>query len=254
MGLKSEGRAVSYAWTKHSPFVYRPNMKRLTVLFLLGIAGIALGVMIGMPLMSVTFVGIALMPVALLIPPRTRVDATGDRVVAHRQPVHRNTAFWLSLVCGFVSVAMFTLMATGASQAWRLVIPALAAASVAPILGVASYRDRGPLVISSEGVTFGNGARYVFGDATIVFRELSNGVPSVTFESMDSGVHRSTRLLTRPYNLDFDSVMSTLDHLQECCADGRAVTAAEIEAMLTAAPPDVGVGETVTITVPVGAG
>ncbi|NDZ95121.1 hypothetical protein G3I13_07015 [Streptomyces sp. SID6673] len=153
-----------------------------------------------------------------------------------------------------MSLSIFAAMAAGASQAWRLAIPAVLGAGIVPVLCVASYRDRGPLVISPHGIEFGNGARYAFDDAKMNVSHLSNGVPALTLEGEQSGSTRSTRLLTRAYNLDFDSVASTLDHLQECCADGRAVTPAEIKAMLTAAPPDVGVGETVTITVPVGAG
>lgn len=131
-------------------------------------------------------------------------------------------------------------------------VSAVAGASVLPVLGVAGYRYRGPLTVSSSGITFGNGARHAFGDATIVVRVLSNGVPAVIFTTIHQGAQQESRLLARPYHLDFNSLMSTIEQLQAWHNDGFYTAPAEIAAMLTVSAPDgVETGHNIQITVPV---
>ncbi|NDZ92871.1 hypothetical protein G3I13_19690 [Streptomyces sp. SID6673] len=248
--MNNSENLLTMRWAKYSSFVYRPNFFRLATVFAIGLAGVVLSFAMAVPLMAVVCTAIALIPVVLVIPQCRRVEAERDRVVVRRQPLLRNAVLWLSVVCGVAAVATVALMATGVAQDWRLVISAAGFACVAPILGVASYRDRGPLTVSSTDITFGNGMRYAFNGATISYRELSNGVPAVFCESARDGVKRSTRLLARPYDLDFNTLMSTLEQLQAWHRQGRSTTSVEIRAMLTVIPPgNVELGESVQLEV-----
>lgn len=246
MGLNNSASSLSMTWVKYSSFVYRPNFFRLAVVFVIGLAGVGLSIAMTAPLMVIVCLAIALIPVVLVIPQRRRIEIGRDCVVVHRQPPTRNGVLWLSVVCGAAAVATIALIATGASQDWRLVISAVGFACVAPILGLASYRDRGPMTISSTDITFGNGTRYSFGEDKISYRELSNGVPAVICESVRDGTKRSTRLLARPYDLDFNTLLSTIEQLEAWHREGRPTSPAEIKAMLMVPPPaGIEVGESV---------
>lgn len=248
MALNNSEGSLTMTWARYSSFVYRPNFFRLAVIFVIGSVGTVVSLAIAVPVMAIVCAAIALIPVVLVIPQRRRVEPARNHVVVRRQPLLRNAALWLSAICGVAAVATVVAMATGSAQDWRLVISAAAFGCVAPILGFASYRDRGPLTLSSRGITFGNGARYTFGDDTIEHHDLSNKVPAVICESARDGVKTSTRLLARPYDLDFNTLMSTLEQLQTWHRDGRVASPAEIKAMLTVTPPDnVDVGQSVQI-------
>ncbi|MDL9949077.1 hypothetical protein QSJ19_26590, partial [Gordonia sp. ABSL11-1] len=226
MALNNSEGSLTMTWARYSSFAYRPNYYRLAFVFAIGLAGGALSIAVAIPVMAIVCAAIALIPVVLVIPQRRRVELAPNYVVVRRQPLMRNAALWLSAICGVAAAATVVAMATGSAQDWRLVISAVAFGCVAPILGFASYRDRGPLTLSSTGITFGNGARYTFGDDTIEHHDLSNKVPAVICVSARDGVTRSTRLLARPYDLDFNTLMSTIEQLQTWHRDGRTASPA----------------------------
>lgn len=254
MGLSDGKQSMVFDWTKRSSFVYRPSLPALVGIGLLGVAGVALSTAMGMPALAIASAAIALIPVPMVIPPRTAVDVVAGEVAVRRQPFYTNPALWLAMVCALLSASSFVSMGLGVPQAWRLVIPAVLCAGIVPVLLTGCFRDRGPLRISPARVLFGNGRTYDFANVDMRFQELSNGVPALIFSGPE-GKAQSTRLLARAYNLDFSSLMSALEQLQVWDRQGRIVTPAAIKAMLTVTPPrDVEVGDTVQLTVAVASG
>ncbi|MGC5258190.1 hypothetical protein ACPXCG_17745 [Gordonia sp. DT218] len=138
----------------------------------------------------------------------------------------------------------------GYSGAGRMLLPALMGVALVPVLLTVSYRERGPLVIDDGGVEFGDGMRFDFGSTTVGFLVMSNGVPAIELKSAKVRRGRPRRLLHRPYNVDFNTMLSTIEQLQVWHAQGRWATPAEIHAMLNVSTPtDVEIGETVTLGV-----
>ncbi|MGV9710002.1 hypothetical protein ACWDTI_05000 [Gordonia sp. NPDC003424] len=153
-----------------------------------------------------------------------------------------------------MSVGMIAAVALGYWQAWRLVIPAVLGLGLVPVLAVVSHRERGPLLLRGDGVGLGDGSHYEFGSAAVDFEVLSNGVPAIRL-TRDGESSRARRLMHRPYNLDFNTLLSTIDQLQTWHAQARPTTPAEINAMLTVVQPnDVPIGASVRLDVLVHAG
>ncbi|MGC4960914.1 hypothetical protein [Gordonia sp. DT101] len=198
------------------------------------------------------FAALVLLPVAMLVPFRTKLVVQDSGVEVHRQPFYSNPVLIIALMSGLTSAGMITAIALGYWQAWRLVIPAFGGLVLVPLLGVVSFRDRGPLLVRADGVIFGNGARYEFDSAAAHFSVLSNGVPAIEFIHTTGEASRRRRVVHRPYNIDFNTMLSTFEQLQAWHSHGHRVTPAEIKALLTVTPPDdVEIGESVLIEVPV---
>ncbi|WAC57572.1 hypothetical protein [Gordonia sp. SL306] len=192
----------------------------------------------------------ALIPVAARAPLRTKLMMRCDHVAVYRQPFYANPGVTLSLLCGVMAGGMIGAFLLGYSDAGRMLFPALMSAALVPVLLTVSYRERGPLVIDGAGIEFGDGRRFDFESTTVGFLMMSNGVPAIELRSATLRSGRTRRLLHRPYNVDFNTMLSTIEQLQGWHAQGRWATPAEIQAMLSVSTPsDVEIGESVTIGV-----
>ncbi|MDL9949076.1 hypothetical protein QSJ19_26585, partial [Gordonia sp. ABSL11-1] len=185
-------------------------------MLVLVVTGCVVSIALSLPLIAFAFAALVLLPVAMVAPLRTKVIAQQRGVEVHRQPFYSNPVILIALMSGLISAGMIVAIAIGYWQAWRLVIPAFGGLVLVPLLSVVSFKERGPLLLSADGVVFGNGDCYQFDSSTISFAELSNGVPAIEFSHSVAGRSaRPRRLVHRPYNVDFNSLLSTLEQLQK---------------------------------------
>jgi hypothetical protein len=249
VSLNAGGRDVRFIWTKRTDWVYRQSraagIGTLVIALGCGVVSVALS----MPAMVIFSVGVALLPIVVRAPVRTKLVIRRDCVAVHRQPFYAHAGITLSAVIGIMFGGSLAAVFLGYDDAGRMLVPSLMGAAVIPVLLFFTYRERGPLLIGPESIRFGDGMTFDFGSTTIRFMVMSNAVP--TIELTSPGVRRRPRrLLHRLYGLDFNTLLSTLEHLQTWRADGRRATPAEIQAMLLVQPPaDVGVDESVELSV-----
>ncbi|GAA3709626.1 hypothetical protein [Gordonia hankookensis] len=249
MALGIGNRKFTLLWKRYTAYAYQPSRWSAIGVVVLVVAGCVVSIALSLPLIAFAFATLVLLPVAMLAPLRTKVIAQQRGVEVHRQPFYSNPVILIALMSGLISAAMIIAIAIGYWQAWRLVIPAFGGLVLVPLLSVVSFKERGPLLLSADGVVFGNGDRYQFDSSAIAFTVLSNGVPAIEFTHSAAGYStRPRRLVHRPYNVDFNSLLSTLEQLQKWHHQRRPASPAEIKGMLTVTPPDdVEVGESVQI-------
>ncbi|MBD1319771.1 hypothetical protein [Gordonia hankookensis] len=246
---------MTYIWANRTKHVFRTARFAAVGLLALGGVLLILGFAIELWALVAGGAGFALMAIATVLPFATRIEMSRGEAVVHAQPWYRNSQIVFTAAMALITVTMVVEIAAGASQSWRLVIPAIAGVAVTPYLVVLAYRDRGPLRISAQGVELGNGAVFEYRSTCIEFVELNSGVPAVRLTSDIEAPTRSARIISRGYNIDFNSLLSTLEQLKVWDSQSRCVSSAAIAAMLTAdLPKGVGLGESVELTVPVGGG
>ncbi|MED5801226.1 hypothetical protein VX037_09340 [Gordonia sp. Z-3] len=248
MALDTGRRKLIFQWTRATSYSYQPSWRSALGLFILAAVGCAVSAALSLPMVAFAFTALVLLPIALVVPLRTKLVVRESGVEVHRQPFYSNPVLIIALMSGIMSATMIFAIALGYWQAWRLVIPAFGGLVLVPLLGVVSFKDRGPLLLSAGEVVFGNGARFALDSDAIHFVVLSNGVPAIEFTHTGGGSTRPRRLLHRPYNIDFNTLLSTLEQLQTWHRGGRPTSPAEIKAMLMVPPPaGIEVGESVQV-------
>lgn len=245
-------QSVTFAWRRYTEYQPPRLIRAAIAAVVIGIAGAVVGFLVGTSALALVMVALALMPVCVILPPRTKLEIEKDSVLVFRQPIHTNGLVWLTLIFAVMSIGICGQMVLGSWQVWRLgvVLPVAILATV--FLATMAFKFRGPLRVSSVGVTFGNGSHFPFESSSVTMTKGAQGVPAIVLSS-NGGHKRPVPLAPRQYNLDFNTLLSTLSQLQEWNMQGNNSTPAEIKAMLTATPPGgVEVGDTVQLTVPAG--
>lgn len=245
-------QTVEFAWKKYSAHRFRNPRWALVTLATIGLVLGIFGALI--PSTTILVIGLVLflLPVPGVLSWRTKVSTSARGANVYGQPLWTNGALWFALLFGVMTVAALVQIVAGGLDDWRLVAGAVLGGIGVPALLRVAHRDRGPLVISCDRVELGNGACFTFETSHFGFVELSNGVPVVMLTTESTAEPRPSRLFARGYNVDFNSLLSTLKQLQEWSSREVPVSSAQIKAMLLAVPPaDVEVGDVVQMTVQV---
>ncbi|RPA06219.1 hypothetical protein [Gordonia sp. OPL2] len=224
------GRDFRFIWTKRTDWVYQQSRASGIGLLVIAVWCGVVSVALSMPAMVIFSVGVALLPIVVRAPVRTKLVIRRDSVAVHRQPFYAHAGITLSAVIGIMFGGSLAAVFLGYGDAGRMLVPSLMGAAVIPVLLFFTYRERGPLLVGPESIRFGDGMTFDFDSTTIRFMVTSNAVPAIELTS--PGVsRRPRRLLHRPYGLDFNTLLSTLEQLQIWHVDGRRATPAEIQAV-----------------------
>lgn len=153
MEPEHESSALTLRWTKRTAYEYRPSRDGLFVLVGIGVVGFVGSVAMSLPMVALTFVCVALIPVAARAPLRTKLVTRCDRVAAYRQRFYANPGVTISVLCGVMSGGMIGAFLLGYSGAGRMLLPALMGVALVPVLLTVSYRERGPLLIDGVALS-----------------------------------------------------------------------------------------------------
>lgn len=148
MALGIGNRKIIFHWTRYTAYAYEPSLRSAIGLFIMAIVGCAVSVALSLPMVAFGFAALVLLPVAMLVPFRTKLVVKDSGVEVHRQPFYSNPVLIIAVMSGLISAGMITAIALGYWQAWRLVIPAFGGLVLVPLLGVVSFRDRAVLCLS----------------------------------------------------------------------------------------------------------
>ena len=245
--------ATTFCWTNYNEFRYRLSKTRLLALITPGVIGVVAALVLRMVDLGIFSVALLLLPVPITFPWQSRLSQSGRCVIAKKPAWFRNQLFWaLGLLIIMVLTGLPTLN-SGPLQINRLTIAVFFGLLAIAILVVVLFRERGPVALCSDSVVFGNGRVCDFARIHLEVQIQSNQVPVLLLHDLGEGQARKpARLLGTAYQLNFNSLASTVIQLQKWCLDGRKTSSAEIMAMLTVDPPvGVEIGESVQLTIPV---
>ncbi|MGC5255900.1 hypothetical protein ACPXCG_06070 [Gordonia sp. DT218] len=247
MGLTSE--SLTYQWKRHTTYEVPRALGHMLALVLIGIVGIAVAIALGGNVLALVFVATALIPVPVVLRKRTKLRRAPQHLVLYRQPFYTNGWLWMTMVFAMMTVGVVGQVAVGATQAWRIALLAVPTLLGAALTAVLAYKYRGPLTLTATAVRSGSGRSVDIGTARIDFVSVEQGAPSIKLTPASG---RPLVVSPVPYNVDFDSLLSTIEQLRTWNEQGRNTSPAEIEAMVSATPPDgLEVGESIALTVSV---
>ncbi|GAA3717573.1 hypothetical protein [Gordonia hankookensis] len=222
------------------------------MLVALGAIGVAFAFVLGAQVLALVFVALAMIVVPVYLPKRTKLRTGAQHLLIYRQPFYTNGWLWMTFVFMTMTGGIVGQVVVGATQSWRIAILAVPALVGVVLTAVLAYRYRGPLKVTATTVTSGSGHAVALDTAVIDFVRVEHGAPSIRLTPPTGKV---LLVASVPYNIDFDTMLSTFEQLRSWNSQGRITSPAEIEAMLRAARPEgIAVGESVELTVPVGGG
>ncbi|NED61036.1 hypothetical protein G3I15_08885, partial [Streptomyces sp. SID10244] len=85
MALSADAHTLAYRWTKYTSYAYEPKMSSIVGLASLGIVGCVASFALSVPLVSLVFLVVLYLPIAMLTRFRTKLVIVDDGVAAHRQ-------------------------------------------------------------------------------------------------------------------------------------------------------------------------
>lgn len=243
---------VTLRWHRYTDFTYVVSRKGSWKLPAIGAVIVAGAFLLGEPALSVMGFALAAIALPVWLPWRVKVRVKGDKVLASHQPPWTNAYVLILLFCVVSGVGfVYTLLARHEGTL-RLGYAAVVCAMAIPYLGRIVYRMRGPLTITANHVRFGNGVQFEWATTRVECVVLKTGEPVVGLYD-DAATPPNAQMVSRPYNLDFNTMMSAVAQLKAWKSEGRGATPEEIKAMLLTPVPDPlpPVGEAVDVVVSV---
>lgn len=245
-------RTILITWRRHVEYTPAEfSFARYTPAFLISILGTIGMFVIGEPALAVVFIAIGLLPVPILHR-RTKLRVRSDHVAVFRQPFYGNWFTWLAFLMFLIVLSCVAEILVGDVQAWRELFVAILAGVLMTLSLRGAYRFRGPLRVSAHRVSLGDGRHFDLATDSIGIITPKQGVPGISITDSRNASSEPANIAPPPYNLDFDTMLSTFEQLQRWTTDGITASPADIHAMLTVTPPvGLAVGESVELTIPV---
>ncbi|GGB36974.1 hypothetical protein [Gordonia jinhuaensis] len=243
--MGSEVRVTTFAWQRYAadpPVDTGPRISWSVVG--VGLLLIAVFVYLKLYWLSVVGVVLPLLGVPLVARNRTKVTVVGDEVVLHPQHIYANVYPWLTCCFGLFFMGTAVQMSISGVLDIRILFASVLSGGLAVFFGLCSFMTRGPVRISASQVRLPGRKPMKWEDSFIGYDPPGRSAGAIAVHLKNNPKPHRLRMFdylrfgTSAYNLDFNTVVSTLAQLRTWQREGITPSPDQIRAMLLTPAPD----------------